>query len=51
MTQVEHPNVVRMHSWLTIHDQHYLVMQYVSGGSLSDLLKNDGSLDRHRATR
>ena len=51
MTQVEHPNVVRVHSWLTVHDQHYLVMQYVSGGSLSDLLKNDGPLDWHRAAR
>ena len=51
MTQVEHPNVVRVHAWLTVHDQHYLVMQYVSGGSLSDLLKNDGPLDWHRAAR
>jgi eukaryotic-like serine/threonine-protein kinase len=51
MTQVGHPNVVRVHAWLTVRDQHYLVMQYVSGGSLSDLLKNDGPLDRHRATR
>ena len=51
MTQVEHPNVVRVHSWLTVQDQHYLVMQYVSGGSLADLLKNDGPLDWQRAAR
>jgi serine/threonine protein kinase len=51
MTQVEHPNVVRVHSWLTVHDRHFLVMQYVSGGSLSDLLKNDSSLDWQRAAR
>ena len=51
MTQVEHPNVVRVHAWLTVHDQHYLVMQYVSGGSLADLLKSDGPLDWQRAAR
>ncbi len=51
MTQVEHPNVVRVYAWLTVHDQHYLVMQYVSGGSLADLLKTEGPLDWQRAAR
>ncbi len=51
MTQVEHPNIVRVYAWLTVHDQHYLVMQYVSGGSLSDLLKSEGPLDWQRAAR
>jgi serine/threonine protein kinase len=51
MAQVEHPNVVRVHAWLNVHDQHYLVMQYVSGGSLADLLKRDTSLDWQRAAR
>ena len=51
MTQVEHPNVVRVHAWLTVHDQHYLVMQYVSGGSLEDLLKSEGPLGWQRAAR
>ena len=51
MTQVEHPNVVRVYAWLTVHDQHYLVMQYVSGGSLADLLKSEGPLDWQRAAR
>ena len=53
MTQVDHPNVVRVHAWLTVRDQHYLVMQYVSGGSLSDLLKrkvrSTGSAGRYVA--
>ena len=31
MTQVEHPNVVTVYAWLTVRDQHYLVMQYVVG--------------------
>jgi serine/threonine protein kinase len=51
LTEVEHPNIVRVYAWLTVHDQHYLVMQYVSGGSLADLLKNEGPLDWQRAAR
>jgi serine/threonine protein kinase len=51
MTQVEHPNVVRVYAWLTVHDHHYLVMQYVSGGSLSEVLKHERSLDWQRAAR
>ena len=51
LTQVEHPNVVRVYAWLTVHDHHYLVMQYVSGGSLADLLKSEGPLDWQRAAR
>ena len=51
MTQVEHPNVVRVHAWETVHDHHYLVMQYVSGGSLADLLKREGPLDWQRGGR
>jgi len=51
LTEVEHPNVVRVYAWLTVHDQHYLVMQYVSGGSLADLMKTEGLLDWQRASR
>jgi serine/threonine protein kinase len=51
MTQVEHPNVVRVYAWLIVRDQHYLLMQYVSGGSLSDLVNSEGPLDWQRAAR
>ena len=51
MTQVEHPNVVHVYAWVTVHDHHYLVMQYVSGGSLAELLKREGPLDWQRAAR
>jgi serine/threonine protein kinase len=51
LTQVEHPNVVRVYAWLTVHDDHFLVMQYVSGGSLADLLESEGALDWQRAGR
>ena len=42
---------MRVYAWLTVHEQHYLVMQYVSGGSLADLLKSEGPLDWQRAAR
>jgi serine/threonine protein kinase len=51
MTQVEHPNVVRVYAWQTVHDRHYLVMQFISGGSLSGLLETEGQLDWQRAAR
>ncbi len=42
---------MRTHAWLTTGDRHYLVMQYVSGGSLADLVDNEGPLDWQRAAR
>jgi serine/threonine-protein kinase len=51
LTDVDHPNVVRVYAWLTVHDHHYLVMQYIAGGSLADLIKSEGALDWQRAAR
>ena len=51
LTQVGHPNVVQVYAWVTVGEQHYLVMQYVAGGSLADLLKAEGPLDWQRAAR
>ena len=51
LTQVAHPNVVHVYAWVTVGEQHYLVMQYVAGGSLADLLKAEGPLDWQRAAR
>jgi hypothetical protein len=51
LTDIDHPNVVRVHAWLTVHDHHYLVMQYVAGGSLDNLLESEGPLDWQRAAR
>jgi serine/threonine-protein kinase len=34
LVDVEHPDVVRVYTWLTVHEQHYLVLQHVAGGSL-----------------
>ena len=51
LTRVDHPNVVRVHAWLTVHEQHFLVMQYVAGGSLADLVRRQGSIDWQCAAR
>jgi serine/threonine-protein kinase len=51
LADVDHPNVVGVYAWLIVHDHHYLVMQYVSGGSLEDLLKSERALDWQRAAR
>ena len=42
---------MQVYAWVTVGEQHYLVMQYVAGGSLADLLKAEGPLDWQRAAR
>jgi serine/threonine protein kinase len=51
MTHVVHPNVVQIYAWVTVGQQHYVLMQYVPGGSLADLLKEQGRLDWQKAAR
>jgi ABC-type oligopeptide transport system substrate-binding subunit len=38
LRQLNHPNIVRMVAAVEEEGQHYLVMEYVAGGSLQDLL-------------
>jgi serine/threonine protein kinase len=51
LAKVEHPNIVRVYSWLTVNDNHALVLQYVSGGALDERLLREGPLDWQRAAR
>jgi predicted ATPase len=39
LRQLNHPNIVRMVAAVEDEGQHYLVMEYVAGGSLHDLLE------------
>ena len=48
---VHHPNVVQVYGWRQGGDEHYLVLQYVAGGSLHDLVKKEGPLAWQRAAR
>jgi serine/threonine protein kinase len=51
LTQVRHPSVVQVYAWRQVGSAHYLLMQYVPGGSLSDLLKRVGPFDWRCAAR
>ena len=43
--QLAHPNIVTAHDAEQAGDVHFLVMEYVPGDNLSDLVKRDGPLD------
>jgi serine/threonine protein kinase/cytochrome c-type biogenesis protein CcmH/NrfG len=48
---LEHPNVVSIHS-LRIHEKRfYMIMEFLPGGSLHDLLERDGKLPVEQAVR
>src|SRR5438045_2549452 len=38
-SQLDHPNIVRIYEFFTAEENYYLVMEYVAGMSLHDLLK------------
>ena len=44
LRKLNHPNIVKVLAALEENDQHYLVMEYVSGGSLADRLKRQHQL-------
>jgi len=44
LATVEHPNVVRVHSFGTIGDRPYLVMEYVEGETLASRLSREGAM-------
>jgi len=44
LRQLNHPNIVRMVAAVEEEGRHYLVMEYVGGGSLQDLLAAQGRL-------
>jgi serine/threonine protein kinase len=48
LRELNHPNIVKMLALVEDDSQHFIVMEYVEGGSLYDLLKREGrlSLDR-----
>lgn len=45
LRQLNHPNIVRFITAVEENGCHYLVMEYVPGGSLEDLLARQGRLD------
>jgi hypothetical protein len=51
LARLRHPNIVQVHAWRRAGDGHYLVLQYVRGGSLKDRLKAGGPLGWRQAAR
>lgn len=49
LRQLNHPNIVKMLGADEGNNEHYLIMEYVSGGSLRDLLEEQTSLSVQRA--
>jgi DNA-binding SARP family transcriptional activator len=48
LRRLDHPNIVKMLAAAEQEGHHYLVMEYVAGGSLEDLLRCRGSLPVER---
>ncbi|NDJ78361.1 MAG: protein kinase, partial [Chloroflexi bacterium] len=48
LRQLNHPNIVKMLATFEEDDRHYIVMEYVSGGSLRDLLHEQPQLPVQR---
>jgi hypothetical protein len=51
LARLEHPNIVRVHGLRQAGGEHYLVLQYVAGGSLQARLKREGPLPWRQAAR
>ena len=44
LARIQHPNIVRLFDHGTFEGQHYMVLEYINGADLSDMLKERGSL-------
>jgi serine/threonine protein kinase len=48
-SQLDHPNIVRVYEFFTSPENYYLVMEFVNGMSLRDLINRQGALAPHQA--
>lgn len=44
-SQFDHPNIVRVYEFFTTEENYYLVMEFIDGMSLRDLVKRRGAID------
>ncbi len=48
-SQLDHPNIVGVYEFFTSPENYYLVMEFVNGMSLRDLIQRQGALAPHQA--
>jgi serine/threonine-protein kinase len=48
-SQLDHPNIVRVYEFFTTEENYYLVMEFVDGMSLRELIERRGALDPDHA--
>lgn len=48
-SQLDHPNIVRVYEFFTTSENYYLVMEFVNGMSLRDLIQRQGALAPNQA--
>lgn len=46
---LNHPNIVTVHEWDTDADEAFLIMEYIDGASVADILDAHGALNRDEA--
>lgn len=51
LRRLEHPNIVRILATVDDEDEHHIVMEFIGGGSLAELLARDGKLSIQRAVQ
>lgn len=44
LARLDHPNIARLHHYMVIEEQRYIVMEYVEGSDLSVRMRRDGPL-------
>lgn len=44
-SQLDHPNIVRVYEFFTTAENYYLVMEFIDGMSLRDLIRRQGALE------
>ncbi len=45
LARLSHPNIVQVYDFVAVDDAVWMVLEYVDGGTLADLLKNRGRLE------
>jgi serine/threonine protein kinase len=51
LRKLNHPNIVRVYDTFEEEGRHYIIMEYIAGGSLAHLIRQNGALPIERAVQ